>query len=135
MTTAEKKAYLWSYGELQKKLISAKGELERYRLSFVMSSKGQDGMPRARRNKDLSTYTAGLDERERRIRKIEVESIQRMADILYYLSKMKDEKQRFLLEKRYLYFWSWEKIAEDLNIETKTAYNLHGESLKIFRKN
>ena len=45
-----------------------------------------------------------------------------------------DEKERTLLEKRYLFFESWEKIAVDMDYSVQHIYRIHARALVTVEK-
>ena len=55
-------------------------------------------------------------------------------EIRKVLSGVKDDKLKLILQKRYLNFDKWEKIAEDMNLEVRWVYILHKDALKAVEK-
>ena len=66
------------------------------------------------------------------------EEINRDVDKLVDLKKkiansifaLKDKEEQTVLEKRYLCFESWEKIAVDMNYSIQYCFNIHRNALK-----
>ncbi len=46
------------------------------------------------------------------------------------ICQLSDPEQQCLLEKRYLLQETWERIADDLDISTRTVFRIHDEALK-----
>ncbi len=53
------------------------------------------------------------------------------ADIMHTINMINDEECQMLLEKRYLLFETWEKIADDMGYTLRNIYNLHGKALNM----
>lgn len=51
-------------------------------------------------------------------------------EIAWTINNVKDKEMRSILEKRYLCFDSWEKIAVDMNYSTQHIFRLHNKALK-----
>lgn len=90
-----------------------------------------DGMPRAR--------VAGASKVESTVmRIIELEDALRaeiddLVDlkrrIMALIANVEDPEQQTLLEKRYLSFLPWERIATDMHYSVQHVYRIHGEAL------
>lgn len=52
------------------------------------------------------------------------------ADIMKAISRVPDDRERVVLEFRYLAFKDWASIAETLGIHIRQVYRLHDEALK-----
>ena len=51
-------------------------------------------------------------------------------EIAWTINNVKDKEMRSILEKRYLCFDSWEKIAVDMNYSIQHIFRLHNKALK-----
>ena len=69
METEQKKEYLKEYEKAVRQMKRSEEKITEMRLSKIMPSVGNDGMPHAHNNTDLSAYAALLDEEERRYMK------------------------------------------------------------------
>ena len=45
------------------------------------------------------------------------------------IERLRSDKQRAVMYRRYILGWSWDKIAKDLNIGKDAVYRLHGRGL------
>ena len=61
-----KKEYLKQYEKAVRQMKRSEEKIKEMHLSKIMPSAGNDGMPHAHNNTDLSAYAALLDEEERR---------------------------------------------------------------------
>lgn len=52
------------------------------------------------------------------------------ADIMKAISRVPDDRERVVLELRYLAFRDWAAIAETLGLHVRQVYRLHEEALK-----
>ena len=48
------------------------------------------------------------------------------------IDALDDERYRTLLFDRYVFFFTWEQVAVDMNYRIKWVYELHGNALKSF---
>jgi hypothetical protein len=55
-------------------------------------------------------------------------------DIRELINQVGDAKLKLILQKRYINFETWERIAADLDINLRWAYRLHGMALQEFAK-
>lgn len=49
--------------------------------------------------------------------------------VIAELNTLKSEKQRAVLHRRYILGWSWDKIADDLQLGKDAVFRLHGRAL------
>ena len=54
-------------------------------------------------------------------------------EIMSAIDKVEDYRLHDLLVNRYINFYTWEKIAEDMNYSVVHIYRLHGQALKEFQ--
>lgn len=50
------------------------------------------------------------------------------ADIMHTIQLVDDDDCQMFLEKMYLLFETWKKIADDMGYTLRNVYNLHGET-------
>jgi len=55
-------------------------------------------------------------------------------DIAQLIGTLENTDYQLLLEKRYLSFHSWEKIAEDMHYGSRWVHIVHSRALKAFEK-
>mgnify|MGYP001245722080 CR=1 FL=1 len=65
--TEQKKEYLKEYEKAVRQMKRSEEKITEMRLSKIMPSAGNDGMPHAHNNTDLSGYAALLDEEESQV--------------------------------------------------------------------
>ena len=53
-------------------------------------------------------------------------------DVYNRIKAVQDDRYRTILESKYLCYQTWEQIAEDMNIEERWIYYLHGRALVEF---
>ena len=46
------------------------------------------------------------------------------------IERMDSEFEKYILEARYLVYWSWDKIAEDYGVSVDTIHRAHGRALQ-----
>lgn len=54
--------------------------------------------------------------------------------VLQILENLEDERFRQILEYRYLNYWSWEKMAGELNYDLSWLHRLHKKALDAFEE-
>ena len=50
-------------------------------------------------------------------------------EVMSVIKRVDDKKYRLILEKRYLCFQTWERIAADMKKDRRWLYRLHGKAL------
>lgn len=50
-------------------------------------------------------------------------------EVMSVIKRVEDKKYRLILEKRYLCFQTWERIAADMKKDRRWLYRLHGKAL------
>lgn len=58
------------------------------------------------------------------------EMVELKADIMKSIGQVPDERERVILELRYLAFKDWNAIAERLGLHVRQVYRIHEEALK-----
>lgn len=60
-----------------------------------------------------------------------VETMRRIAD---QIEQLEDERYKTILHERYVLCYKWSRIAEDMSIDLRYIYRMHGHALQAFRK-
>lgn len=125
----EKKAFLWGYAEILKRIRVIEQKIEKYRMSVILPSKPNDGMPRGSQKGDLSEAVDRYLELEDKLKALRREAMQMQADILYAISLLEDEKEQEVLRGRYIDLLQWGEIAEEAGCSLRQTHNLHKKGL------
>lgn len=102
------------------------------RLSKIMPSAGNDGMPHAHNNTDLSAYAALLDEEERRYMKARYHRIKLCQEITDKIERMDNEDEKDVLMYRYIRLMKWEDICVKMGLSWRRTHYIHNDALKHF---
>ena len=100
--TEQKKEYLKEYEKAVRQMKRSEEKITEMRLSKIMPSAGNDGMPHAHNNTDLSGYAALLDEEERRYMKARYHRIKLCREITDKIERMDNEDEKDVLMYRYI---------------------------------
>ena len=132
---AEKIAYLEQYYEaknLERRLSEGIDDL--YLTSMQAKSPKYDGMPHGHdTERDLSDLMAKLDREFSRLFKQQKKAIEIRQDIEKSINALEKEMERMVLWLRYIKFYSWEKVAVELNYDFRYILKLHGTALEHLR--
>lgn len=90
------------------------------------------GMPRGG-GSDWTNAVSRVIEMEREINAEIVELCRVKSEVNAAISQVQDVRYRELLELRYRNYYSWDKIAREMNFEVRHIYRLHGEALLCVR--
>ncbi|MBR5360491.1 MAG: hypothetical protein IK123_06345 [Lachnospiraceae bacterium] len=96
--------------------------------NVVMSD--MPGNPNRDRSK-IDEYLAKIIDMEREIDAEIDRLVSLKADIMHTINMVDDADCQMLLEKRYILFETWEKIADDMGYTLRNIYNLHGKALNM----
>ena len=77
---------------------------------------------------------AKVDKMDRQIIR-EIEQLEaKKQRIMRQVESMPDEQYRSVLYHRYVLCWKWSAIAEDMMLDERWIYRIHGQALKAFEK-
>lgn len=85
------------------------------------------GQPNGRSR--MADYVMKMIELDEEIDKDIVKLVELKREIIRTINKIDDMEYKTVLEKRYLCYEEWEKIAEDMGYSIRQLYRLHGNAL------
>lgn len=127
-----KKEYLKQYEKAVRQMKRSEEKITEMRLSKIMPSTGNDGMPHAHNNTDLSAYAALLDEEERRYMEARYHRIKLCREITDKIERMDNEDEKDILMYRYIRLMKWEDICVKINKSWKQIHRIHARALNNF---
>lgn len=134
MTEIEKKKeYLREYEKAVRQMKRSEEKITEMRLSKIMPSAGNDGMPHAHNNTDLSGYAVLLDEEERRYMKARYRRIKICKEITDKIERMDNEDEKDVLVYRYIRLMKWEDICVKINHSWQHIHRIHKKALENFK--
>ena len=128
-----KKEYLKGYERAVRQMKRSEEKITEIRLSKIMPSANNDGMPHAHSNSDLSGYAALLDEEERRYIKTRYYRIKLCEEITNKIESMNNEDEKDVLTYRYIRLMKWEDIAVRMGYSWQHIHKIHARALKNFQ--
>lgn len=128
-----KKGYLKGYERAVRQMKRSEEKITEIRLSKIMPSANNDGMPHAHSNSDLSGYAALLDEEERRYIKTRYYRIKLCEEITNKIERMNNEDEKDVLTYRYIRLMKWEDIAVRMGYSWQHIHKIHARALKNFQ--
>lgn len=92
------------------------------------------GLPRAKKQMDLSDAEAAIDSLIREYEQDIAKSIREESRIRERIDKMPDPEERKVLRLVYVLDkkLTWYEIAEEMSVSKRTAQNIHGRALQHF---
>lgn len=129
----QKKEYLKEYEKAVRQMKRSEEKITEIRLSKIMPSANNDGMPHAHSNSDLSGYAALLDEEERRYIKTRYYRIKLCEEITNKIERMNNEDEKDVLTYRYIRLMKWEDIAVRMGYSWQHIHKIHARALKNFQ--
>ncbi len=128
----KKKEYLNGYRDAKRREKRILEQIQQLRLDTMFPCLQGDGMPRGSSQSDLSDYMSRCDDLMNELKQEKLNAITEYTDIHRAIRMMKDEEEKEILERKYLMRQTWEKIAEELGCDRRTAIRKHGNALKKF---
>lgn len=128
----KKKEYLNGYKDAKRREKRILEQIQQLRLDTMFPCIQGDGMPRGSSQSDLSDYMSRYGELMDELKQERLNAITEYTDIHRAIQKMEDEKEKEILERKYLMRQTWERIAEELGCDRRTAIRKHGNALKNF---
>lgn len=128
----KKKEYLNRYRDAKRREKRILEQIQQLRLDTMFPCLQGDGMPRGSNQSDLSDYMSRCDDLINELKQERLNAITEYTDIHRSIRRMKDEEEKEILERKYLMRQTWERIAEELGCDRRTAIRKHGNALKNF---
>lgn len=128
----KKKEYLNRYRDAKRREKRILEQIQQLRLDTMFPRLQGDGMPRGSSQSDLSDYMSHYDDLMNELKQERLNAITEYTDIHRSIRRMKDEEEKEILERKYLMRQTWERIAEELGCDRRTAIRKHGNALKNF---
>lgn len=128
----KKKEYLNGYRDAKRREKRILEQIQQLRLDTMFPCIQGDGMPRGSSQSDLSDYMSRYGELMDELKQERLNAITEYTDIHRAIQKMKDEEEKEILERKYLIRQTWERIAEELGCDRRTAIRKHSNALKNF---
>lgn len=129
----KKKDYLNGYISARRREKRLLEQIQQLRLDTMFPCLQGDGMPRGSSQSDLSNYMERRDELEEELKKEMLNAVTEYENIHKAIKKMKDEKEKEILERKYLMRQTWEEIADHMQCGRTTVIRKHGEALINFK--
>ena len=129
----EKKEYLRGYEKAVRQMKRSEEKMIEMHLNKIMPSTGNDGMPHAHNNPDLSDYAALLDEEERRYMKARYRRVKLCREITNKIERMDNEDEKDILMYRYIRLLKWEDICVKMGLSWRRIHYIHNDALKHFK--
>lgn len=133
MTEEKKKEYLQGYEKAIRQMERSELKIKEMRLNKICPTVILDGMPHAKKNSDLSSYAAMLDQEERRYMKARYKRIKLCKEITDKIEWMEDEDEKDVLVYRYIKLLKWDDICEKMHCSLQHTHRIHKKALKNFK--
>ena len=82
---------------------------------------------------DLSDYVVALDSQIEKLYRAQLETVQRYQEISGAVEQIPDDKERELLQLRYLRGERWEDVARKMKYTERQVFRIHGEAIWHFK--
>lgn len=130
MTAKEKKDYLSQLKKIDRRIEIDLRKAEKLRavLDYSPASGGTGGSG-CSANKIPDTL-AKVMEFERKAHELKDRYIELYIGIEKAIAAVADPVQREVLERRYMFYQKWEDIAQDMKLDLRWIYRLHGRALQ-----
>ncbi len=130
MTAKEKKDYLSQLKKIDRRIEIDLRKAEKLRavLDYSPASGGTGGSG-CSANKIPDTL-AKVMEFERKAHELKDRYIELYIEIEKAIAAVADPVQREVLERRYMFYQKWEDIAQDMKLDLRWIYRLHGRALQ-----
>lgn len=103
-----------------------------YSIGSPMGSLSPDKVQTSPSGDQMGRAIARVDKTERQIRSEMDRLKKKRLTIHKQIEALPDERYRAILFHRYVLCHKWEKVAEDVNMDLRYVYRLHGEALRDF---
>ncbi|RHT20990.1 sigma-70 family RNA polymerase sigma factor [Clostridium sp. AM33-3] len=127
-----KKEFLRSYRKRKKHIAALIDQLEELKSAKLGASSCGigDGMPHAHNQTDLSDYVAKLEELKEVIIHERYKLVKDATEVAKAIRKLNDSDEVYVLTKRYMMGWDWEKIAKEMGYAIRNVHYIHSRALE-----
>ena len=126
MTT---KKHLENVHALDKRINSKLDQIEGLRSLLERATTVLTGMPKGNSQKDPTNIIARIWRLEAEV----TEDIDLFVDIVQDVRKaieqLDDDTERYIIESKYIAYWSWSRIIKEIGMPDRTVYQVHGRAL------
>ena len=130
MTSQDKKHWLSRYQSINRQVKSKLDEIERLRSLETKITPTLSDMPKSGGiNNKIELVTERIDEIERQMSDELKMLVDTRAEIEAAIQEIDEAVYRELLERRYIYGEHWERIAVNMNYDSRGVLRLHGKAL------
>jgi len=130
MTTDEVKEYLVQVHKLYEKLQREKDKLADIRSAVEYRSPAFGGSGGHSGGDKVGVAVTNIMEREQRVDDLSAAYTEKYNEVEQIIDRLDNDTLEELMELRYLRFFKWEKIAEDLGYTVRRVLQLHGRALQ-----
>lgn len=113
--------------------LEEKARLKAMALNITSTIKG-DVVSGSHNQDKIGDAISKIMDLEREIAELTDALIDAKEDVTATLSKIRNEKQRTILYKRYVEYWSWNKIAKEIGYTYRGTVKAHGRALQALEK-
>lgn len=131
------KEFLLQYGQCERRFKNKLLDLEHYQTLATKATSVITGMPGSvsKDNDKMTDVVHKIIELQREANEAIDLCIEKKREVESVIAQVSDAKQRECLEKRYLFFMTWSRIAYEMNYATDFgATKLHGRALQSVGK-
>lgn len=129
----KKKEYLRKYKQADIAVKIKELEIQALKEEQTSPSVKYSDMPKGYKKSDLSDYIVELNKLYDQLEKKKLKRIRMCSEIVEKIEKMKDEREKNILNLRYICGKEWEEIAVLMNYSSRSVHRIHGEALKNFK--
>lgn len=108
--------------------------IDMYSIGSPMGNMSSDRVQTSTSGDKFGRMIARVDKLERDLVKEHGRMLALKDKIIRQIEAMDNEQQRSVLYHRYVLCWKWSAIAEDMMLDERWIYRIHGQALKAFEK-
>ncbi len=124
-----KKQFLRKYQSLLRKERQLEREIESIRSRYTGQAITYSDMPHGTDQRDLSDYAAEVDDLLRDLEATKWQAIHQYHLIASSIEDMDDIKEQELMRLKYLMGYTWEEVSDEMVLDLRWIYRLHGRAL------
>ena len=124
-----KKQFLRKYQSLLRKEKHLEQEIESIRSRYTGQAITYSDMPHGTDQRDLSDFAAEVDDLLRDLEATRWEAVHQYHLIASSIEDMDDIKEQELMRLKYLMGYTWEEVSDEMVLDLRWIYRLHGRAL------
>lgn len=129
------KEYLQQAYKMDKRIKILQGQVDKLRSALEYHSPSLEGSSGSGNADRMPDTISKIMEYEQHAAQLQAEFVDKYTEIDKVIHSIEDDTLREVLERRYLLYQKWDRIAQEMHRDLRWVYRLHGKALNCIKVN